>query len=74
MYDEQEEGKWIPLSQGKGGANFWGEGVEHKGGGGSAVKGGNPVVQDWAKAHGLKDKIHPLQADPIISIKEVQAN
>ena len=71
LYYEKDEGKGVPLSKGKCGSNFWGERVEHKNGGGITVEGGYPSAQHWTKAHSLKNKIHPLQADSIICMKEV---
>ena len=49
LNDEKKEGKGVPLSKGKGGSNFWKEGVEHEGGSGITVEGGTQRLRTGPK-------------------------
>ncbi len=48
--------------------------MEKKGGRSLSVEGGNPASEDLAKSHGLEDAVHPVHADPIISMEEIQTH
>ncbi len=50
-----------------------GDPMEENGGRGLPVEGDDPASEDMAETHGLQDPVHPVHADPIISLEEIQA-
>jgi hypothetical protein len=72
--EEEEHGKGITLADGKEDEEGEGEAVEHEFGRGPSVECLNPASKDASNAHGLEDRIYPLEVDSITSANQATEN
>ncbi len=72
--DKKHGGQGVSLADGEEDGEDRGDLMEKKRGRSLSVEGGNPASEDLAKSHGLKDAVHPVHADPVISMEEIQTH